>query len=150
MNNIHTLCMIFLAIANSDGYRILTVSPLNSWSHNIFLQGIFRGLAKQGHQVDAISHFDMKNPLKNYRTIVNLNGTRRELTNNFTIEYASKLGGNFVRFTAQNYGNDLCELMSHDEIQKFVKNPPKDPPYDVVITEVCRNCVVIYQQYSLL
>ena len=149
MNKLNSFFIICLSIIGNDGYRILAVFPFNSRSHNIFLEGVSRGLAKRGHEVDAISHFDMKNPLKNYKTIINLHGTRANLINNFTIEYASQLGGDIVPFIADTYGNELCELLSHEKMQKFIKNPPKDPPYDLVLTEV-RCCIYLLKFFIII
>ena len=136
MNYLRNLFLICLTFIGSDAYRILAVFHFNSRSHNIFLEGIAKGLAKRGNQVDVVSHFELENPPKNYRTIINLGGTRPNLMNNFTIEYASQLSEDIVRFIAGVYGNELCELMALDEMQKLIKNPAMDPPYDLVFTEV--------------
>ncbi|XP_033219248.1 UDP-glucuronosyltransferase 2C1-like [Belonocnema kinseyi] len=132
MTKFNTLFIILLAIFGSDGYRILAVFPFNSRSHNIFLEGVSRGLANRGHQVDVISHFEMKNPPKTLKTIVNLHGTRANLMNNFTIEFASQLGSDLVPFIAKLYGNELCELMGLEKFQKFLRNLLH---YDAVVTE---------------
>ena len=39
-------------------------------------------------------------------------------------------------YIATTYGGDLCHLLGHEKMQNFIKNPPKDPPYDLMITEV--------------
>lgn len=99
-----------------------------------------KGLAKHGHQVDVISHYSLKVPPKNYRHIVNLAGMQTESMNNVTLNFAFQIADAPTRIIARNYGNVLCDLMGLEEIQKLVKNPPKDPPYDIVITEV--SCLV--------
>lgn len=132
-----------LFIIGSDAYRILAIFPFNSRSHNNVFEGVTRGLAKRGHQVDVVTHFEMKNSPKNYRTIINLSGTRRNIVNNFTIEFASQLGDDLVPLISVFYGNELCELLALEEIQKLVKNPPRDPPYDILITEAfTANCFI--------
>lgn len=133
------LCLINFSIniENSDGYRILAIFPFNSRSHNNVFEGVTRGLAKRGHQVDAVTHFEMKNSPKNYQTIINLSGTRRNIVNNFTIDFATQLGDDLVPLISVFYGNELCELLAHKDIQRLVKNPPTNPPYDILITEVC-------------
>lgn len=136
MKFISNLLFLCLFIIGSDAYRILAIFPFNSRSHNNVFEGVTRGLAKRGHQVDVVTHFEMKNSPKNYRTIINLSGTRRNIVNNFTIEFASQLGDDLVPLISVFYGNELCELLALEEIQKLVKNPPRDPPYDILITEV--------------
>lgn len=119
-------------------YRILGVFPYNSKSHNIVFQALMRGLAKHGHQVDVISHFPLKKPIKNYNDIINLDGTLKSNVDNFTIEYATQVSGygQLVNVIALFDGNRVCHLMGSEKFQKLIKNPPKISPYDLVITEV--------------
>lgn len=121
---------------SSNAFRILAVFPFNSKSHNNMFDGVTKTLARSGHQVDVVTHFQMKNPPKNYRTIINLDGTRGNLVNNFTIEFANHIQSATVVTISEMYGNELCELMGLPEMQKLLKNPPHDPPYDLLITEV--------------
>lgn len=100
-------------------------------------EGVTKGLANGGHQVDVVTHFEMKNPPKNYKIIINLGGTRKSLVNNFSIQFAALLEGNTVELISKLYGNELCELLALEEMQHLIKNPPNDPPYDILITEVC-------------
>lgn len=129
------LCFFF-TINGSDGYRILAVFPFNSRSHNNLFEGVTKALARHGHQVDVVTHFKLKNPPKNYNTIINLDGTRSNVVNNFSIEFANQVLESPVKLVSELYGNELCELMGLDEMQKLIKNPPKDPAYDILITEV--------------
>lgn len=131
------LCAFFYSASIVDSYRILGIFPFNGKSHNVMFTALMRGLAKSGHQVDDITHYPIKNAGNNYNVVVNLNGTMKSVVNSFTIEYIStSLTGDISRSIADEYGNVICELMRLDEMQKFIKNPPNDPPYDVVITEV--------------
>ena len=109
---------------------------MNSKSHHNLFEPLMKGLANRGHEVDVITHFETKNPPNNYRTIINLHGTRPSLVNNFTINFASEIGSDPVPYIAKLYGNELCELLSLEKMQRFIKNPPKNPSYDLLITEV--------------
>lgn len=146
MTKLYTLFIILFAFIGSDSYRILAVFPFNSRSHNIFLEGVTRGLANRGHQVDVISHFEMKNPSKKLKTIINLDGTRPNMMNNFTVEFASQLGADLVPFIAKLYGNELCELMGLEKFQKLLRNLPH---YDAVVTEVTQIYVILFVIYLL-
>ncbi|XP_001600831.2 UDP-glucuronosyltransferase 2C1-like [Nasonia vitripennis] len=121
-----------------SAYRILGVFPFNAKSHNIVFEALMKGLAKRGHQVDVISHFPLKRPLKNYNDIINLDGSMESLMNNYTIEFVSQFSSLLadVGIIAAEYGNRLCHFMGFEEMQKLIKNPPTDPPYDLVVTEV--------------
>lgn len=136
-----------------EAKRILAVFPLNEKSHNNVLNALAKGLAKRGHQVDVITHFEEKNPPANYNTIINLNGTRDDFVNNLSIEYCSEQAGDSVPFYAFTAGNEICELMSLESMQKLIKNPPNNPPYDLVITEVGaieRNYIIFLEVESII
>lgn len=134
---------LFSLTIECNCYKILIVYPFNSPSHNIFLESISIGLAKRGHQIDAISHYKPKNPPDNYKTIVYLNGTRPNVVNNMTIDFASQIGTNTVTFIATTFGNELCDLMGLDKMQELIKNSPKHRPYDLIITEAFgSNCYI--------
>lgn len=134
----YTSVIFFLisVISLSETYRILAIFPFNSRSHNGMFNALVRGLTDRNHQLDVITHFPLKNPPANYKVILNLNGTTPRIVNNFTYDFVTQLSGDVAQIISQLYGNDLCELLSMDEMQKLIKFPPKDPPYDLVITEV--------------
>ena len=136
VSKLEKLLLILDLISKIDGYRILGIFPMNSKSHNNMFEGLMKGLAKREHQVDVVTHFETKNPPKNYRTIINLTGTQPAFVNNMTIDYASNMGSDPVPHIIKTFGNELCELLALEKMQNLIKNPPKDPPYDIVITEV--------------
>ncbi|XP_051169162.1 UDP-glucosyltransferase 2-like isoform X2 [Leptopilina boulardi] len=144
LTNIYfNLFLIFYINSNVNGlYRILIISPFNMKSHNAMLETVGKALALNGHKVDIISHFELKNSIKNYTTIINLDGTMPQLVNSLTmkmIDYLRKL--NIVSGLIEKFGSNYCELMSSEKIKKFIKNPPTDPPYDLVITQaMSTNC----------
>lgn len=128
---------IFSLVTVGSAYRILAVFPFNGKSHNIILESITKTLAKRGHQVDVITHFPQKKPVKNLNDIIDLNGSMENLVNNYTIEFVSTITGDIVNLIAPSYGNRLCHFMGFENFQKLIKNPPQDPPYDLLIVEVC-------------
>lgn len=46
------------------------------------------------------------------------------------------MGGNTVQTVGQMAGNDICKNLGHPDVQQLIRNPPTNPPYDVVIFEV--------------
>lgn len=144
---IQLLLIICGVIVEIGSYRILGVFPMNSKSHNNMFDPLMKGLAKRGHKIDVISHFELKNPPDNYKTIINLHGTRQDLTNNVSVEFASQIGHDPIIHIATTYGNDFCDLMALEKMQKFIKNPPHH--YDLVITEAFSSSCYIGLGYVL-
>lgn len=130
------LCAATVFSSSADGYRILGVFPFSAKSHNIVFEALMKGLAQHGHQVDVVSHFPLKSPVENYTDIISLDGTMEKLVNNYSIPFVLKATADIVPLIGGSYGNRLCHFMGFDDMQKLIKNPPKDPPYDLVITEV--------------
>lgn len=145
MNKIGKFFIIFSIIfaIKVESYRILAIFPLAFKSHNIFFMSFMNGLAKKGHQVDVISYYEHKNPHKNYKTVINLRNLSYDhpVTEFETIEQPIAIVADIVVFSKDYYGVNVCNLMAHEELQKFLRNPPTNPSYDIVITEgLSTNC----------
>lgn len=142
MNLITKFLTIFvtLFIIKVETYRILGVFPLAFKSHNIFFMSLMNGLAKKGHQVDMISHYELKNPHKNYKTIINLANLNysHPKTKFENIDEPIEIVADIVLLAKDVYGVQVCDLLAHETLQKFLRSPPKNPPYDVLITEVSK------------
>lgn len=128
--------LLALFIHANDASRILGIFPYNGKSHFKMFEVLCKELAKRGHQVDVISHFPLKTSLANYTDVVDLNGTLKTVVNGFTMDYGKYIQRSLTYFVATTFGNHLCDLMKHEKMQKFIKNPPNDPPYDLIIVEV--------------
>ncbi|XP_043467681.1 UDP-glucosyltransferase 2-like [Leptopilina heterotoma] len=121
---------------NCDGARILGLFPLNAKSHFILGEQIMKILAKNGHQVDVVSHFPQKEPVLNYRDL-SLQGSIKDETNNMSydrLEFLSPIS--LVPEIANTTGNNICKLIQHPILRSIIQNPPKNPPYDLVIVEI--------------
>lgn len=117
--------------------------PYNGKSHYQVTGALCRALAEYGHQIDMIGHFPTKPPIANYTDVVDLYGTKKAVVNSFSIHYAKQIDASTIFFIATTFGGDLCALMGHEKMQKFIKNPPNNPPYDLVITEVIFKKVIL-------
>lgn len=127
---------LFMNFKKSNGLRILAVFPLPMYSMNIICEELMIGLAEKGHQVDVYSHFPPKKPMSNF-THFNLLGSLPAITNNLTFTQLTTVTLiDSMRSWIQDFGHAQCELLGHPHFQKLIKNPPKDPPYDLVIVEV--------------
>lgn len=125
-----------MVLATCDGYRILAVYPFNGKSHFIMFEQLNKALARKGHQVDVVSTFPLKKPYPNYNDIIVL-PTARDFMNNMTYEEVySMIKSSTSRAVATIAGNDVCENLNNPKVQDLIRNPPKDPPYDLVILEV--------------
>jgi len=122
----------------SHGYRLLAIIPYNSYSHFVMFEQLLKGLVRKGHQVDVISHYPLKKPYPNYTDIIMLTPNMK-LRNSLTYE---RMQNGFITFPvfliAEIFGNDLCNYLAYSKIQELIRNPPKDPPYDAVVMEVCK------------
>ncbi|CAD1470738.1 unnamed protein product [Heterotrigona itama] len=137
MKHLKTVFLLLMAVlvCVNDAYRILCVFPYNGKSHFRMFDVLCKGLARKGHKVDMISHFPTEIPIANYRDIVDLNGTRENIVNSLSIQHGRTLHASVVYYIATTYGGDLCHLLGHEKMQNFIKNLPKGPSYDLVITE---------------
>lgn len=125
-----------LFIIPTDGYRILALFPFQSRSHQMMFDGITKGLAERGHQMDVLTIYPLKNPPKNYNIVVNLEKKVESLVNKWDVTFATNLGDDTLPIIAEPFGNGICEYLGLPEMQSIIKNPPKNPPYDLVIVEV--------------
>ncbi|KZC13028.1 UDP-glucuronosyltransferase 1-6 [Dufourea novaeangliae] len=98
-------------------------------------EALCKGLLRNGHRIDMISHFPSAAPISNYTDVIDLTGTRDHVVNSFSIDHGTSLQKSMTYNIATEFGGDLCHLMGHETMQKFIENPPNDPPYDLVITE---------------
>ena len=135
-----TIISFLIILCVCDGYRILGIFPFNAKSHFMMYGEIMKGLARKGHQVDVISPFPLKKSFPNYKDVVVYPPVTPGLVNNLTFhDIKLYTAGTPVPFIANVAGNQLCSGMGNPEVLKFLKNPPSDPPYDVVIVEVIKN-----------
>jgi len=153
----HVLPTIFLPLLGlwmCSAYRYLGISPLSSWSHFNIFHSLMKGLIDKGHQVDVISQFPQKKPYPNYTDIITVQIST--FMNNMTYEFINKvIKSDTVKAVAVTHGNELCQTyLQHPMIQKLVRDPPKDPPYDAVIMEVCflslcKFCYILPKYFSI-
>nr|XP_031829089.1 UDP-glucuronosyltransferase 1-6-like isoform X1 [Nomia melanderi]XP_031829091.1 UDP-glucuronosyltransferase 1-6-like isoform X1 [Nomia melanderi]XP_031829092.1 UDP-glucuronosyltransferase 1-6-like isoform X1 [Nomia melanderi] len=129
------LLLAVLSAHSSEGYRILCIFPFAGPSHFRMFEALCKGLARKGHRVDMISHFPSKLPIANYVDIVDLSGARQNIADSFSVEYGKSLQRSMTYYIATKFGGDLCDLMGQENMRDFIDNPPKDPPYHLVITE---------------
>ena len=133
------LGLVALSLKVCDGYRILGIFPLNVKSHFAMYEALMKSLARKGHQIDVVSTFPQKTPYPNYTDLIDLPLVLPEFVNNFPYERmlrAMKSHQALIYSVATQAGNKLCQGLGHPEMQKLIHNPPNDPPYDLVLTEV--------------
>lgn len=146
---ISLMTFVWLYLSTCHGYRLLGIFPFHAKSHFMMSEQLMKGLARKGHQIDVISAFPLKTPYPNYTDVVKLKPLT-VLVNNITYDFMRTfLNGNPTFAIATIGGNDICKNLGHPEIQKLIRNPPKDPPYDAILMEVCENNIsFIFSFYS--
>lgn len=134
------LAVVLLAILACDqvanGYRILGVFPLQGKSHWIMQEALMKDLARRGHQVDVVTHFPLEKPIPNY-TDISIKGSLPQVVNNITAQEIKGFSSPNMKMLVEMAGTNVCKLLEHPKLQQLIKNPPQDPPYDLVVLEVC-------------
>lgn len=149
MKVLSVLLMILACDQIANGYRILGVFPLNGKSHWVTMEELVKGLARHGHQVDVVTHFPQKKPIPNLREI-SIKGSTEDVINNLTAKDIRNFGMFSIYSITDKAGTKICKLLDHPKLRDLIENPPQDPPYDLVITEVrsiffrIRTCVHSY------
>lgn len=131
-----SLICLWTILSTCHGYRILGLFPFNGKSHFMMFEHLMKGLAKKGHQVDVISTFPLKKPYPNYKDMIVLPAPRQYMNNLTFDNMNAMLSASASHAIATLAGNEVCSTLSDPRIQELVKNPPNDPPYDVILVEV--------------
>ncbi|CAK9814493.1 UDP-glucosyltransferase 2 [Anthophora plagiata] len=130
-----SILLTLFVCSRCHGLRILGLFPLNGRSHWAMGEQLMINLAKRGHQVDVITHFHLKKPPANYREI-SLEGSLEPVVNNMNASFVKEISTNDMRTLVYIAGDKICNLMEHPSLQELIKNPPKDPPYDLIVVEL--------------
>ncbi|XP_031787545.1 UDP-glucuronosyltransferase 2B15-like isoform X1 [Nasonia vitripennis] len=135
-------------IRSCDGLRILGLFPFQSKSHFAMAGNLMRGLAERGHQVDVYSHFPLKQPIPNYKDY-SLAGTLPDLMNNLTYQVLTQELGtpmalnNWLKIS----GLPVCKLMDLPVFRRLFEEPPNDPSYDLIVSEVSLSlCYLVWNR----
>ncbi|XP_020292988.1 UDP-glucuronosyltransferase 2B17-like [Pseudomyrmex gracilis] len=136
MKNLLSILFVILVCDHiTYGYRILGVFPITSKSHWIMQESLMVGLARRGHQVDVVTHFPLKKSEPNYKEI-SLEGSIGLTVNNLTANESHQFNNLNMKRLTDLAGTRICNLLDHPKLRDLLENPPQDPPYDLVITEV--------------
>lgn len=127
------LFVLFLKLLSlNDGYRILAIFPFHGKSHMGVLEQTAKALAKQGHQVDVISHFPLQEPFPNYTDIIALPKTGTQASIDFKTLSSVEGTTNWIYEKMRN----ICEYLGVLEVQELIQNQRKNVTYDLVLVHV--------------
>ena len=145
-NLILILAIAILRLSSSArGLRILGVFPTPAKGHFVMCEALMRGMADKGHRVDVFSHFPLENSIPNYKDY-SLEGTLPIFTNNMSYDFMNQFADVIsMPLLMEIVGYPVCELLNLPIFQNLIRNPPDDPPYDIVIIEVLIN---FYTKYN--
>lgn len=119
--------------------RILGIAPVRIHSHFVMSGTLFKGLAERGHQIDVYSYYPQEKSIPNYRDFT-LNGSQSEQVNNVRYDELLPFSMSTIKILMEMWGNLACEELYSPIFQNLIKDPPSNPPYDVVLIEVsCLN-----------
>lgn len=119
-------------------YRILFAYPFEGKSHFIFVHQLLKGLAHKGHQVDIISSFPPTEKFPNITQIITLPRPKKTFVNSLSFEIAKSFNNDLSWM--KSLGENMCEKLGSPEILNLAQNPPKDPPYDMLMVTVNIKC----------
>lgn len=114
-----------------DAYKILAIFPFSGKSHQLVLQQVGISLASKGHQVDVVSHYQLKRPVPNYTNIIHI--TNVEPPQFADYEYLT---------TPEKFDilrpmvEEFCSILEHPVLQKLLRSEKIKPSYDAVIVHV--------------
>lgn len=133
MSMLGTVLVFFLVSASfCNGYRILAIFPHKMPSHRGVLEPLAKALAKKGHQVDVISNYVLKEPFPNYTNVVDLPVPKTSPSEDYQVITDPDEDEKWLI----EMNKDMCELLGHPGVAELIKNPPTDPPYDLLIVHV--------------
>lgn len=130
------LCSIVLCLQSelSDSLKILAVFPYRGRSHFVMFSTLMKELAVKNHQVDVVSMFPLEKPMHNYRDI-DIRADRGQMHfNNMNYTGAMQIRSFSMREIMQIIGTDLCDSLSHPNMQKVLST--QKGVYDVIIVQV--------------
>lgn len=96
------------------------------------MEQIAKSLAEKGHQVDVVSGFSLDEPFPNYTEIVQVPNPKKHEGG----PWEEIRDRNLIWNVVHNASQMMCEYLGIPELNELIKNPPKDRPYDLVITQV--------------
>ncbi|XP_043268668.1 UDP-glucosyltransferase 2-like [Venturia canescens] len=129
-------CASIIGPQGTESYRILGVFPFHGKSHFMMFEALMKGLARRGHQIDVISPFPLKKPYPNYTDIIRIEPDQPQVVNNMSFDTFQYLQNDMTYFIATAMGNKICEQLEKPKILNLIQNPPTNPPYDLVMTEI--------------
>ncbi|XP_014236324.1 UDP-glucuronosyltransferase 2B15-like [Trichogramma pretiosum] len=143
INKLILLLVTFEVIGCCSAYRILGIYSLPIKSHFIMINQLFKGLIEKGHNVDLINTFPLNENNTSYKQIMTLPDHSVLTSKTLRIdEFVVNFNSNYSLMGL--LGNAICKNIGHPELLKLAENPPKDPPYDIIILHMMNyHCYMI-------
>lgn len=120
--------------SSCSGYRILAIFPFKGKSHFSVMEQISKTLAEKGHQVDVVSGFSLEKPFPNYTEIFKVPNPKPHEG----AVWEEMIDRNEIWKAVHGLERDMCELLGLPEFNKLIKNPPQNPPYDLILSHVSK------------
>ncbi|XP_022207633.2 UDP-glucosyltransferase 2 [Nilaparvata lugens] len=141
------LLFVLLYIGSIECANILALVPVNSRSHFIVMEPLFKALASRGHQITVVSPFPQKKPLPNY-TDIDISKWFPSKGKSFSIDFIKSNAGlqGLLCFKAiAGIGDVTCDVIYSDQrVSKLYNSTGK---FDLVITEIfSSDCFVLFAE----
>lgn len=144
--NIILLAIFITFMKACSAYRILGLYPLPKQSHFNMFNQLFKALAKKGHQIDLISMSPFEESYPNYKQIFMLPDNPDPVFTHY--DKIKDMESNVSLVAWMGYLR--CQAMESSNFLRFVQNPPKDPPYDLIITQVIVYCKILFHGINII
>lgn len=144
MRNPLPLLVLAYWLGRADGASILALVPVNSRSHYIVMEPLFKALAARGHQITVVSPYPQKKPLPNFTEI---DVSELFPTKSMSVDF---IRANVYSMTdcvkaVADIGYKTCQATYADErISRLYNSSAK---FDLVITEIfSSDCFVVFAE----
>ncbi|KAF5287655.1 hypothetical protein FQR65_LT12183 [Abscondita terminalis] len=133
----NVLLMVLLVLIKNNfgqGARILGVIPIPSYSHQVWLQPLWKELSLRGHQVTVLTTNPMNDPTLTNLTEIDTSFSYDALTDNLPEIIKTKNPIKMIGFSLRSFANAFDKQLEHPQVKKIITD--ENVKFDLLISEV--------------
>ncbi|KAF5287659.1 hypothetical protein FQR65_LT12188 [Abscondita terminalis] len=135
MNFAFVIVVIFFTINHkSDSARILGVIPTPSYSHQVWLQPLWKELSLRGHQLTVLTTNPMNEPNLTNLTEIDTSFSYNVLTDNLLEIINTQNPFKIIELNVKVFSKVIDKQLEHPEVKKLINDP--NEKFDLLITEM--------------
>ncbi|KAF5287657.1 hypothetical protein FQR65_LT12185 [Abscondita terminalis] len=135
--NMNILLMVLLVLIKNNfgqGARILGVIPIPSYSHQVWLQPLWKELSLRGHQVTVLTTNPMNDPTLTNLTEIDTSFSYGALTDNLPEIIKTKNPIKVIGLSLRSFANAFDKQLEHPQVKKLITD--ESVKFDLLISEV--------------